>query len=167
MPSLASITDTNIQDFIVRALESVSTTMIREPVRLVEKTTEALYEGLSNRVFVLSRVGFIGEINGSVHLCIPDEFAQHAAATVLGMTPAEVAEGGHDLVHDVIGEITNVTVGGFKNALCDLGFPCKLTLPTVVRGDGVQVASLKGMSRHIFQFDCGTHRIVADIQMKD
>ena len=24
-------------------------------------------------------------------------------------------------------------VGGFKNALCDAGFPCKLTIPSILR----------------------------------
>jgi len=67
---------------------------------------------------------------------------------------------------DVVGEITNMTVGGFKNALCDTGFPCKLTLPTIVRGDHLAVSGLKNTERHIFHFDCAGHRLVADIQMR-
>jgi chemotaxis protein CheX len=85
---------------------------------------------------------------------------------VLGMTAAEIAMCDDSTVKDVIGEITNMTVGGFKNALCDVGFPCKLTLPTIVRGDHLAVASMKGAERHIFHFDCAGHRLVADIQLK-
>src|ERR1019366_1714480 len=104
--------------------------------------------------------------NGVVYLCIPDDFAHHAASEILGMTRSEVTMSGDEVVRDVIGEITNMTVGGFKNALCDIGFPCKLTLPTVVRGNNLQVVTLKGVTRHIFQFDCASHRLVADIQLK-
>ncbi len=70
------------------------------------------------------------------------------------------------MVKDVVGEITNMIVGGFKNALCDLGFPCKLTLPTIVRGDRLAIATLKSATRHIFRFDCSGHRLIADIQLK-
>jgi len=82
------------------------------------------------------------------------------------MTPSEVASSGDEVVRDVIGEITNMTVGGFKNALCDIGFPCKLSLPTVVRGDQLHVVSLKSTTRHIFQFECSSKRLIADIHFK-
>lgn len=111
-------------------------------------------------------MGFIGKVDGIVYLCIPDDFAQDAAGRVLGMSAAEVEMSGDATIKDVIGEITNMTVGGFKNALCDIGFPCKLTLPTIVRGDHLAVASLKGAERHIFHFDCAGHRLIADIQLK-
>lgn len=161
------ITDTHIQDFIILAIKSVCNTMIHTPVGFVEKTDHATYGGLTGQVYVIGSVGFNGNINGIVNLCIPDSFAQTVSAQILGMTLAEVTESGDEVVRDVIGEITNMTVGGFKNALCDLGFPCRLTLPTVVRGDDLKIASLSGIERHIFQFDCSGHRLIADIQMKN
>jgi len=167
MAVVLPISDTHIQDFIIQAIKSVCTTMIKTPAGFVEKTSQADYQGLPPHVYVIGSVGFNGDINGIVNLCIPDTFAQIASGRILGMTPEEVTEGGDEVVRDVIGEITNMTVGGFKNALCDLGFPCRLTLPTVVRGDGLRIASLSGIERHIFQFDCDGHRLVADIQMKN
>ena len=162
-----TITDTHVQDFIIKAVKNVCSTMIRQEASFVEKTAEAAYTGIKDKVYVFGTVGFEGEVNGVVYLCIPDDFAQHAAAEILGMTPNEVTMSGDEVVKDVIGEITNMTVGGFKNALCDIGFPCKLTLPTVVRGNDLKVVSLKGVTRHIFQFDCASHRLVADIQLKN
>jgi chemotaxis protein CheX len=162
-----TITDTHIQEFIIKAVKNVCSTMIRKEASFVEKSAITAYAGLSDRVYVFGSVGFEGEINGVVYLCITDDFARHAAAEILGMTPSEVTLSGDEVVRDVIGEITNMTVGGFKNALCDIGFPCKLTLPTVVRGDGMHIVSLKGVTRHIFQFDCANHRLVADIQLRN
>ena len=166
MAATQTITDSLIQDFIVRAVQNVCQTMLCREVGFVEKSSSADYCGFSDRVHLFGNVGFAGEVNGIVHLCIPDDFAQDAASRILGMTPAEVEMSGDEVVKDVIGEITNMTVGGFKNALCDVGFPCKLSLPVIVRGDKISVASIRGAARHIFHFDCAGHRLIADIQLK-
>ena len=65
-----------------------------------------------------------------------------------------------------MGELTNMTVGSFKNGLCDAGFPCMLTIPSIIRGQGLSVAPVNSAVRHIFQFDCAEHHIVADIIIK-
>jgi chemotaxis protein CheX len=59
-----------------------------------------------------------------------------------------------------------MTVGVFKNTLCDLGFPCKLTLPAIVRGHKLSIAAIKSATRHVFHFDCAGHRLTTDIQIK-
>ncbi len=166
MAASQTITDTHIQEFIIKAVNNVCSTMLKQEATFVEKTAEAAYIGFKNKIYVFGTVGFQGEVNGVVYLCIPDDFASHAASEILGMSPGEVTLGGAEVVRDVIGEITNMTVGGFKNALCDIGFPCQLTLPTVVRGHNLQVVSLKSANRHIFQFNCADHRLVADIQLQ-
>jgi chemotaxis protein CheX len=160
------ITDTLVQDSIIRAVRNVCVTMLKQEASFVEKTAGTAYDGFKEKPHVFGSVGFAGVIDGIVYLCIPDDFAQDAAARVLGMSANEVEMSGDEAVKDVVGEITNMTVGGFKNALCNIGFPCKLTLPTIVRGDNLAVAGLKGASRHIFHFDCSGHRLVADIQLK-
>ena len=166
MPAISSIPDTLVQDSIIRAVQKVCTTMLKRDASFVEKGIEGTQNAFKECPHVFGSVGFVGKIDGIVYLCIPDDFALDAAARVLGMTPSEVEMSGDGTIKDVIGEITNMTVGGFKNALADLGFPCKLTLPTIVRGDHLAVASLKGAERHIFHFDCAGHRLVADIQLK-
>lgn len=166
MPTAQTISDTLVQDSIVRAVKNVCATMIKRDASFVEKTASAAYEGFKERPHVFGSVGFVGTIDGIVYLCIPDDFAHEAAGRVLGMSAAEIEMSGDSTIKDVIGEITNMTVGGFKNALCNVGFPCKLTLPTIVRGDNLSVSSLKGAERHTFHFDCGGHRLIADIQLK-
>lgn len=166
MATASPISDSLVQDSIIRAVKNVCATMLKREAGFVEKTVDAAYEGFREKPHVFGSVGFVGDIAGIVYLCIPDDFAQDAAARVLGMSPAEVEMSGDAAVKDVVGEITNMTVGGFKNALCNIGFPCKLTLPTIVRGDHLAVASLKGADRHTFHFDCAGHRLIADIQLK-
>jgi chemotaxis protein CheX len=160
------ITDQLIQQSIIKSVSNVCLTMLGLEASFTEKTAAATREDLGSHDHVLGCVGFVGDIDGLVYLCIPLEFARSATIHLLGMSAAEVERQGPDVVNDVIGEITNMTVGGFKNTLADAGFPCKLTVPTIIRGDNLSVAAIKSATRHVFLFKCAGHRLVADIQLK-
>ncbi len=160
------ITDQLVEDCVVRSVQTVFRTMLGHDAvltRVPESTTPSVSTSSSQ---VIGCVGFLGSANGMIYLCLSDEFAKAASSQMLGMSPAEVEMSGNEVVHDVIGEITNMTVGGFKNAIADLGFPCKLTLPSIVRGHKLSIASIKSASRHIFRFEIAGHVLVADLQLK-
>jgi chemotaxis protein CheX len=165
MPETLQITDALIHDCIVTAVQSVFRTMACHEVTFVEKTSLPA-EASEEQMEVMGSVGFVGVANGLIYLRLTEAFARIATGQILGMSPGEVEMNGPEVVNDAIGEVTNMTVGSFKNTLCDLGAPCKLTLPTIVRGNQLSVASIKSATRHIFHFDCKGHRIVADIQIK-
>jgi chemotaxis protein CheX len=160
------ITDSLVQDCIIKAVQSVFRTMMNQEVTFVSHAGPEYASTAATPTQIMGSVGFIGTANGLIYLCLSDEFAKYAAGRILGMTAAEVDMHGEEVIHDAIGEITNMTVGGFKNTLCDLGFPCKLTLPAIVRGNNLSIASIKMAARHVFHFDCKGHRITADIQIK-
>jgi chemotaxis protein CheX len=82
------------------------------------------------------------------------------------MTEEELNEAGDEVMNDAIGELTNMTVGSFKNGLCDAGYPCKLTIPSILHGSNFTIEPISSVSRHIYFFDSGGHRIVADVLMK-
>ncbi len=166
MAPSTSITDELIHHSIIRAVENVCGTMLKQKASFVEKFTEQDPNRFKGVPHVFGCVGFLGKIDGMVYLCINDDFAISSASNMLGMSVPEVIAEGNVVIKDVVGEITNMTVGGFKNALCDKGFPCKLTLPTIVRGENLSVAAIKSCARHIFRFECGGHSLIADIQIK-
>jgi chemotaxis protein CheX len=166
MSTVAPITDDLIHKSIVHAVQNVCTTMLKQPAGFVDKSNTPDNEAYKKEAHVFGCVGFVGKIDGVVYLCITDAFAHHAASSILGLTPEEIRAEGDAVIKDVIGEITNMTAGSFKNALCDQGYTCKLTLPTIVRGQNLAVAAMKSSTRHIFTFDSGGHRLVADIQIK-
>lgn len=170
MTASQPITDAIVQDAITNAVQNVCRTLVKQEVRLVGRTPTPP-EGTDPApaplvIQVMGNVGFVGDINGIVYLCMSDDFAAYAVGEILGMTPNEVLFEGPEVIKDAIGEVTNMTVGGFKNALCDLGFPCKLTLPTIVRGANLKAGAIKGASRHIFRFECSGRPFLADIQLK-
>ena len=166
MPETLQITETLIHDCIVNAVQGVFRTMACHEVTFVEKISQPLQPVADGPQEVMGSVGFVGVANGLIYLCMAESFARIATGHILGMSPSEVEMSGPDVVNDAIGEVTNMTVGSFKHTLCDLGAPCKLTLPTIVRGNQLSVASIKSATRHIFLFDCKGHRIVTDIQIK-
>lgn len=164
--TLSPITDQVIHDAIVRAAASVFKTMAGLDLKFVSKSDTPATQPPGSPRQIIGSVGFVGDASGLIYLSLTETFAADLTGLILGMTPAEVAEGGNEVVTDAIGEVTNMSVGGFKNTLCDLGHVCKLTLPTIVRGNDIKVAAIKSATRHIFQFDCNGHHVTADIQMK-
>jgi chemotaxis protein CheX len=61
-----------------------------------------------------------------------------------------------------------MVAGSFKNALCDLGYPCKLNIPSILRGSNFCVSPWPAHSarRYAYTFASGDHPIVAEILMK-
>jgi chemotaxis protein CheX len=173
LPMITQISEDMIRGSITRAVQDVFKTMLHHEVVFAGASSSLnADEGAPPLVVtesipqVVGTVGFIGEANGLIYLYISDEFAKRLTGEMLGMTPDEVTEGGDEVVNDAIGEITNMTVGGFKNALCDTGFPCKLTIPSILRGSNFSVEPISSATRYIFHFNCAGHRLVTDILMK-
>lgn len=166
MPVAASIPDTLVQDSIIRAVKSVCSKMLKRDATFVEKGTEGTQNAFKELPHVFGSVGFVGKVDGIVYLCIPDDFAQDAAGRVLGMSAAELGMCDDGTVKDVIGEITNMTVGSFKNGLSDHGYPCKLTIPSILRGRNFSVEPISDSQRFIYVFETEGQRLVADILLK-
>lgn len=167
MPLLAEINESLMRSNINRAVCDVFKTMLgRVPIFSAPEADTSGREPAphdNHRPQVVGTVGFVGDINGLIYLHLDLVFARMCTCHLLGMTETELDEAGDDVINDAIGEITNMTVGSFKNGLCDCGYPCKLTIPTIVRGHNFRIEPITSTVRHIYYFDCQEHRVVADI----
>jgi chemotaxis protein CheX len=174
MPAAEQITDSLIRDNIARAVGDVFKTMLgREPVLtpVAGANLDQVWPVQSPlagnpRPHVVGTVGFIGDANGLIYLYLDIGFARHCTCQLLGMTEAELEAAGDEVMNDAIGELTNMTVGSFKNGLCDAGYPCKLTIPSILHGSNFTIEPISSVTRLIYHFDCGGHRIIADVLMK-
>lgn len=170
MPAVAEITEALIREYINRAVTDVFKTMIgRAPsfsAPADSKEGRPIVMMDPHRAQVVGTVGFIGEVNGLIYLHLDLEFARICTCHLLGMTEAELEEAGDEVINDAIGELTNMTVGSFKNGLCDAGHPCKLTIPSILRGTNFSIEPISSAARHVYYFDCAEHRVVADILLK-
>ena len=170
MPATVEITESLIREYINRAVTDVFKTMIgREPTFSAASSwgQGKPAEALPNvRPQVVGTVGFVGDVNGLIYLHLDLAFARICTCHLLGMSERELDDAGDEVVNDAIGELTNMTVGGFKNGLCDAGYPCKLTVPSIIRGSNFTIEPVSSAVRHIYHFDCAEHRVIADILMK-
>ncbi len=166
MPATVEISEPLVREHIVRAVVDVFKTMLEQPVTLGEADrgwppTPPPEPALATPQ-VVGTVGFLGEMNGLIYLYFDVGFAQTCTGVMLGMSEDEATE---DVVNDAIGELTNMIVGSFKNGLCDAGFPCKLTLPSILRGTNFSVEPVSTARRYLYAFNTSGRRIVADILM--
>jgi chemotaxis protein CheX len=169
------ISEALIRENIVRSVKDVFKTMLRRSTKL-DQVSVGDGDGdnpainreqpLGNTSQVVGTVGFLGEINGLIYLHFDDDFAKCCAGQMLGMTAEELTHAGDEVVNDAIGEITNMTVGSFKNSLSDQGYPCKLTIPSILRGSKFSIEPISDALRFIYTFESEGQRLVADIILK-
>jgi chemotaxis protein CheX len=170
MPATEEISESLIRDNIIRAVADVFSTMVNRPVELQcsPATGDAGAWADHGPVqgnptpHIVGTVGFLGDIDGLIYLYLDVDFARILTSTLLG--PEML---GDDAMNDAIGELTNMIVGVFKNGLCDAGYQCKLTLPSILRGRNFCVEPIGSARRYVYGFQSKEHRVIADILMKN
>ena len=169
------ISEPLIRQNITRAVRDVFKTMLRRTVSLnaayAPVTNDAHPLGapgdqLASSPQVVGTVGFLGEINGLIYLYFDGGFARHCTSHLHGLPEKDIERAGEEVINDAIGEITNMTVGSFKNGLSDQGYPCKLTIPSILRGRNFCIEPISDSQRFIYVFETEGQRLVADILLK-
>jgi chemotaxis protein CheX len=174
MPVTEEITETLIRDNINRAVTDVFKTMlgqdpvlITSPEALKNQPWPPFGQAPENALPIIAgTVGFLGDVNGMLYLYLDLDLARLATCHLLGMTEQELDTAGDEVVNDAIGELSNMTVGSFKNGICNAGYPCKLTIPSILRGSNFSIEPISSTTRQTYYFECAGHRLVADILMK-
>ena len=174
MPTLEKITESLINQNIHRAAADVFKTMLeRDIVPVVEAENDPTTPWPAKQALptpdtplIIGQVGYAGSVTGIAFLYFEEAFAHECVCKLLGVTPAELRDLGHDAVKDAVGELTNMTVGSFKNGLCDAGYPCLLTIPAVFTVLDFKVAAKHSARRYTHVFDSHGRRLVIDILMK-
>src|SRR5688572_21792128 len=174
MPVTQEITEKLVCENVKRAVAHVFQTMLAKMPPVVFSHQQAIVVSPGNRghspidgqPHIVGTVGFIGEANGLMYIYLPLTFARLCTKNLLGMTERELDDAGEDTINDAVGELTNMTVGSFKSGLCDAGYSCMLTMPSILRGSNFCIEPISSAVRHLYFFDCAGHRVVTDILMK-
>ncbi len=148
-----------ISNLLGLAVGEVFSTMLSLDVQSAEPRSAPSTEPL-----VAACVGFNGEANGVVTFSLSASFAKTLAGQMLGMAQEEFD--GDDMVNDVVGELSNMIVGGVKSRLCDDGMPCVLSIPAIIRGHHFSIAASGKAEHRVVGFQCGDEKIVLELQMK-
>lgn len=80
-------------------------------------------------------IGLSGRVHGVVYTAFSNALGQMVAEKILG------GAAGEQDVNDVVAELTNMFTGNVKSMLCDRGFNCSLTIPSVVRGEKIAITA--------------------------
>lgn len=174
METIVPFSDTVIKDMVSDSIDKVFTTMLSTKItfkRLIPpaKPGEAGIKPIVTKSgLVASSVGFLGNINGVIFLYLEEELSIKLTALMLGMLYDEVKAGGHETINDALGELTNMIVGTFKNKLCDMGYNCRLTIPSLLRGNDFSIESPANspVMRRCYEFEILGMPYVVDILMK-
>ncbi len=166
------ITDPVIRDTMTRAIQDVFRTMLQKTATQVsmlpgDENGEPIKASVNLQgSYVVGTVGFVGDLKGLLTLYIDSDYADIVTGQMLGMSTAEVAEAGHEVSNDTIGELTNMAAGAFKNQLADKGYPCKLTIPSLMRGHDLLIEPAATASRRVYKYSVDDRFVYADLSIK-
>ena len=171
MPVAEKITEALVGDHAARAVADVFRTMLGyavAPAGDLVSTWPAGRAVLDPGVqAMVGQVGLVGAVNGFARLYFEETFARECIGRMLGVEAGELAALGPETIYDAVGELANMTIGSFKNGLCDAGHPCKLTIPSVLRVSDFAVADLpRWATRYVHVFDSNGRRVVLDVLLK-
>ena len=167
MSKLIDIPEEELVGMMMSSVQDVFSTMLSLEVDLdkhessmpTEEHVTPAYNADSE--MIAANIGFSGKIFGMVYLCMDTELAKRLTMQLLGMD--EVDDNDHETINDALGELANMTVGGFKNQLSHKGYSCQLTIPSILRGTSFTVESTSQSQRETFYFDSEGSSFVADL----
>jgi chemotaxis protein CheX len=114
---------------------------------------------------VVGSVGLAGEsVTGTVFLHVSDALARKISAAMLAVHLHEIQ--GCEQVHDVVSEVTNMLGGRLKSRLCDAGFRCAMTTPSIIRGSAFHIETAPELRPRELFFLCGQEKFRVAVHLK-
>lgn len=106
---------------------------------------------------ITGMIGVHGAVSGFIAVNMSKRLALHAVEGLVGEPHPELTPE----VVDGAGEVTNIVVGGIKSALSrgEWAFS-NITVPSVIVGDGYQVAFARGIELLDVVFECENRRAI-------
>lgn len=142
------ITPQEIYSLLVAHTEQVFSMMLGMNVSTKSTAIQKNLDGSSGGV--VSLVGFVGKWNGTGCVSCGGELACQISSKML-MTELQAVD---EEVLDVIGEITNMIIGNFKDSAESVLGPMGMSTPTVFHGTDFHARTLNGQLWTTVAFDC-------------
>ena len=149
----------DLPTFLRGATQDVFDTMLS--MQLTEQDSHTLAD--SSRI--VGSVSLAGSVSGTVNVHVSDAFANQITANMLGMELDEIDS--DEEVHDVIGELSNMIGGDLKSRLCDAGFVCELSIPSITSGKDFTIESKGWAVKEIVCFQYQDHIALIEAFIKN
>jgi len=156
----STATPLNVDQWIHDAVPKVFETMLG---LTLEPAPDAKLDHAAERV--VGSIGLGGEtVTGAVYLHMSVPLAVRVTGSMLGLPPEE-PPGDSDL-NDVVGELCNMVAGGLKSTLCDVGAPCAVSTPTIIRGSAFHIETTPDVPGRQYSFLCEGHCLTVEVHLK-
>lgn len=119
----------NMNHFVPEVMRTMAGLSAMPAVGNLDAPQPSILKGISGSI------GLSGKVNGVVYTAFSLSLGQMVAEKILG------GSAGEQDVNDVIAELTNMFTGNLKSQLCDAGYNCTLTIPSVVRGEKISISA--------------------------
>lgn len=106
----------------------------------------------NDQMMVVGMIGFLGSMKGVIYIYVDEPTSVEITSAFLGMKKEELT-GNHETVNDALGELSNMVSGTYKNQLCDKGFNCRLTIPSILRANNFTIEPIPGALHRMYQFE--------------
>ena len=158
---MSGIHAVDLKSFVTHSFKNVFKTMLSMQLAPEDPPNRP---SVTTGPHIVGTVGFGGAVMGNVNIFVSREFAREMTAAMLGV-PVEEARSDEE-VNDLIGEVCNMVGGDLKSRLCDAGFTCSLSIPSITFGDSFRVES-KGWDRHeLIGFRSSRHSALLEVYVK-
>ena len=114
---------------------------------------------------IVGSVSLGGSVAGTINIHVSNIFATQITANMLGMGLDEIDS--DEEVHDVIGELSNMIGGDLKSRLCDAGFTCELSIPSITSGKDFRIESKGWAVNEIVYFQYQEHIALIEAFIKN
>jgi len=150
----------DIESLIHQAVRDVFEKMLSLSVEPAETEPR-----LDHSARLVGSVGLAGEsVTGAVFLHVADVLARKISAAMLAVHLHEIQ--GCEQVHDVVSEVTNMLGGRLKSRLCDAGFRCAMSTPTIIRASAFRIDAAHELRPRECLFVCGQEKFLVAVQLK-
>lgn len=149
-----------LKSFMNHSVQEVFQTMLSMELLLLNETPDLSADGSR----IVGSVGFAGEVMGNVRLHVTRTYARRIAADMLGLEPEELEN--DEEIHDVIGELSNMIGGSLKSRLCDSGYPCELSIPSITSGQNFNIESKGWAIKENISFSFENHAAFVELFVK-
>lgn len=172
--NLIPFTNEEIEEMVIEAINKFFATMLDWEVEFVRSRDGVNEDDIdgppapvlpSEEPLVVGMVGFIGALSGVMNIHLIETLSCLITSAFLGMSLEEIEEE-PEVVNDALGEMGNMIGGVFKNSLCDQGYNCRMTLPSILRGSNFTIETPSGVFRRIYDFKCQGRLFSADLTIK-
>jgi chemotaxis protein CheX len=157
---MAQVNMFDLKEFIIRSMSEVFDKMLSMSLNVVEESSIIPLNG--NKI--VGSVSFAGKASGNINIHIGGNFAKTITAKMLGMKVDEIES--EEEIHDVIGETSNMVGGNLKSRLCDSGFPCELSIPSITSGGGFNIESKDWQHHEKIFMENNKQLVVVEVFMK-